>query len=220
MGKGEFIMTETTKGYYDIDTDLEAILTDGGMINELFYLKDLQQRKLFLKTDIDSFSVADVVKHIMQINKEDREIPAEERKPILLYLSSHGGSVDAGFELIDAIKMSKTPVYTINLGYWYSMGFFIGIAGDKRFATQNSTFLMHDGSSFVIDSSAKVQDRMDFQKRLGDRIKEYVISNSNVTSEEYDSKFRTEWYLFAPEAKEKGFIDYIIGEDCGIDEII
>lgn len=213
-------MKNTNKGYYDIDADLEAVLTDSGMINELFYLKDLQQRKLFLKTDIDSFSVADIVKHIMQFNKEDAGIPVENRRPILLYLSSHGGCVDAGFELIDAIQMSKTPVYTINLGYWYSMGFFIGIAGDKRYATRNATFLMHDGSSFVIDSGAKVQDRMDFQRRLGERIKEYVLKNSNVTSEEYDSKFRTEWYLFSPEAKEKGFIDFIIGEDCNIDEII
>ena len=213
-------MENTNKGYYDIDVDLEAVLTDSGMINELFYLKDLQQRKLFLKTDIDSFSVADIVKHIMQFNKEDAGIRAEHRRPILLYLSSHGGCVDAGFELVDAIQMSETPVYTINLGYWYSMGFFIGIAGHKRYATRNATFLMHDGSSFVIDSGAKVQDRMDFQRRLGERIKEYVLENSNVTSEEYDSKFRTEWYLFSQEAKEKGFIDFIIGEDCDINEIV
>ena len=41
-----------------------------------------------------------------------------------------------------------------------------------------------------------------------------------MTPEEYDSKFRVEWYMFADEAKEKGFTDYIIGVDCDIDEIV
>lgn len=79
---------------------------------------------------------------------------------------------------------------------------------------------MHDGSNFVYGSGAKVQDQMEFQKRVEKRIKDYVLSRSNVTSEEYDQKLRVEWYLFADEAKEKGFTDYIIGIDCDMDEMV
>lgn len=61
---------------------------------------------------------------------------------------------------------------------------------------------------------------MEFQKRVEKRIKDYVLSRSNVTSEEYDQKLRVEWYLFADEAKEKGFTDYIIGIDCDMDEMV
>lgn len=61
---------------------------------------------------------------------------------------------------------------------------------------------------------------MEFQKRVEKRIKDYVLSRSNVTSEEYDQKLRVEWYLFADEAKEKGFTDYIIGVDCDMDEMV
>ena len=39
-------------------------------------------------------------------------------------------------------------------------------------------------------------------------------------SEEYDSKLRVEWYLFADEAKEKGFCDHILGVDCELDDIV
>ena len=208
-------------GYYDIDFNFdEDTILKAGIIEEVFYIKDLQQRKLFLQVAIDQFAVGEITRHIMQFNAEDKGIAIEERKPILLYVTSNGGSVDAGFELIDVIKNSKTPVYTINLGYQYSMGFLIGLAGHKRFATKNAKFLMHDGSSFIYDSGAKVQDRMEFQKKVDDRIKEYVLENSKVSSCEYDSKLRVEWYLFADEAKEKGFVDYIIGEDCSIDEVI
>lgn len=208
------------KKYYDIDIDLEQLLSESSSIDELFYLKDLKERKLFLNRDINQASVASVAHSILQFNRDDKYIPPEKRTPILLYLVSNGGEVDSGFELIDIIQNSKTPVYTINLGYWYSMGFLIGIAGHKRYATANSKILMHDGSYFVYNSGAKAQDQMKFQRKVEERVKKYILSRSNIAEEEYDSKYSSEWYLYADEAKEKGFIDYIVGEDCDIDEIV
>lgn len=213
-------MQKNGKGYYDFDVEFDDILVEHGLIDEMFYLRDLNQRKLFLNADIDQFSVADAAKHIMQFNKEDKGIEVEKRTPIILYVTSNGGAVDAGFELIDIIQSSKTPVYTVNLGYQYSMGFLIGLAGHKRFSTKNAKFLMHDGSNFVYGSGTKVQDQMEFQRRVEARIKDYILSRSKLTSEEYDNKLRAEWYLFADEAKEKGFTDYIIGVDCEMDEMI
>ena len=61
---------------------------------------------------------------------------------------------------------------------------------------------------------------MRFQAKTDERIKQYVMSRSKITSDDYDKQFRSEWYLFADEAKEMGFVDYIIGEDCEIDEIV
>lgn len=213
-------MERNDKGYYDFQADFDDILVENGLIDEMFYLRDLKQRKLFLNADIDQFTVADAVKHIMQFNKEDVGIEVEKRAPIILYVTSNGGAVDAGFELIDIIQNSKTPVYTVNLGYQYSMGFLIGLAGHKRFATKNAKFLMHDGSNFVYGSGTKVQDQMEFQRRVESRVKDYILSRSRLTSDEYDNKLRVEWYLFADEAKEKGFTDYIIGVDCEIDDMI
>lgn len=206
--------------YYDIEVDLDAALLEAGMIDQVFYLKDLKQRKLFLNEDVTQFSVHELVKHILQINREDYGLLPDQRQPILLYITSNGGDVDAGFELIDAIRASKTPVYTVNLGFQYSMGFLIGIAGHKRFATKNAKFLMHDGSNFIYNSGAKAQDQMEFNKKVEERVKQFILGRSNLTSEEYDSKLRVEWYMFASEAKERGFVDFIIGDDCELDEII
>lgn len=205
-----------------ISIDPEDLFADNTslMIEDIFYLQDLKQRKLFLNDDIDQVVVSEIVRHIIQINKDDIDIEPSERKPILLYITSNGGNVDSGFELIDVIQSSKTPVYTINLGYQYSTGFLIGLAGVKRFATRNARFLMHDGSSFIYNSSAKVQDQMEFQRRVEENVKRYILDNSKLTSEKYDSKLRVEWYMFAEEAKENGFVDYILGIDCDMDEII
>lgn len=208
------------KSLYNIDIDLGEILEETSNVDDYFYIQDLKQRKLYLNTDIDQFAVAGVVRHILQINREDKELPVEQRTPIILYVVSNGGEVDSGFELIDVIAASKTPVYTVNLGYQFSMGFLIGLAGHKRFATKNAKFLMHDGSNFVYNSGAKAQDQMEFYRRAEERIRQYVIEHSRLTEEEYDNKLRVEWYLFADEAKEKGFVDAIIGVDCDINEII
>ena len=205
---------------FDIDDLASAILDKVDAVDEFFFLRDLKQRKLFLNGQIDLLSSTPIVKQIMQFNADDKNIPPENRKPILLYLTSEGGLVDIGFELIDIIRNSKTPVYTINLGYWYSMGLLVGLAGHKRFASANSKVLMHDGSTFVYNSGAKAQDQMRFQAKTDERIKQYVMSRSKITSDDYDKQFRSEWYLFADEAKEMGFVDYIIGEDCEIDEIV
>lgn len=211
---------ETKRGYYDIEAVFEDVLIENGMIDGLFYIRDLKQRKLFLNDDVSSYSVADIVKHIMQFNAEDKNTSIEKRTPILLYVTSNGGDVDAGFELIDVIQNSKTPVYTINLGYQYSMGFLIGLAGHKRYATKNAKFLHHDGTNVIVNSGTKVKDQMEFQDKVESRIKNYVIQRTKVTEQEYDTHLRQEWYLFADEAKERGMVDYIIGVDCDIDEVV
>ena len=35
---------------------------------------------------------------------------------------------------------------------------------------------------------------MEFNKKMESRIKDYILSRSNLTTEEYDSKYRIEWY--------------------------
>lgn len=159
--------------------------------------------------------------HILRFNYEDKGKEISERQPILLYCVSNGGSLVDGFGLIDVILNSKTPVYTINLAYQYSMGFLIGLAGSKRYATKNATYLLHDGQNFMFNSMAKIRDAAKFQEQQENKIKEYILSRSKVTSEEYEQKYRVEWYMYASEAKDKGFTDYIIGEEnCDIDDII
>lgn len=212
-------MTRIEKSFYDIEFDEATVLKNWG-VNEVFYLKNLKDRKLFLTCDIDECIIDDIVSHILQYNADDKGKSGEERKPILLYFSSNGGSVDPGFELIDVIRQSKTPVYTINLGYQYSMGFLIGLAGHKRYGSKTAKYLMHDGSNFIYNSGAKAQDQMEFNKRIEARVKEYVLDRTKITSEMYDAQMRKEWYMFSDEAKELGVTDYIIGEDCDLDEII
>ena len=181
-------------------------------MNRRFYLyrsiacvEDEDASNEFLSTS------AFIVKSILEINKEDEGIPAEERVPIIIYIDSPGGEITAGFSLVSAIELSKTPVYTVNVGQWSSMAFLIGITGHKRFSFPNSYFLLHDGSSFAFGTVNKVQDRMEFDRRFDEQIiKQHVLSHSKMTEVDYNAVLRVEYYLLPSEALEKGFIDEIV----------
>lgn len=191
-------------------------------LDDYFYLKEYSERKHYITDVIDSTSVEDACKAILQYNKEDAAagLDKDARKPVMIYLDTPGGEVTAGMKLIDIIQSSKTPVYIVNLGTCYSMGFLIYIVGHKRFASRNATFLMHDGSIEIGGSSSKTRDYIAFNDMLEERTKALVTSTTTISSELYDEKFRKEWYMFAQEAKELGIVDYIVGYDCEIEDIL
>ncbi len=190
-------------------------------MEDTFDIEDLEGRRLYINFVIDESVIESIVYQIMRFNREDKGKPVEERTPIKLFINSPGGDVCAGYGLIDAILTSKTPVYTINQAMCASMGFLIFIAGDKRYTMPHSEFLMHDGSTAGWDSTAKMKDRMDFELgELEQMTREYILSRTEITEDMYKEKYRVEWYFLPKLAKEIGVADYIIGEDCDIDEII
>ena len=70
------------------------------------------------------------------------------------------------------------------------MGLVISIAGHKRYCMPNAVFLMHDGSTGVIDSSAKARDRISFDcGDLADRLKKIILEKTNLTK-----NYRTNTY--------------------------
>lgn len=186
-----------------------------------FDLEDLDNRKLYLGSVIDGSSIDSVVYHILRYNRLDKGIPKEERKPIILYINSPGGNVSDGFGVIDAILTSETPVYTVNQALCASMGFLIFIAGHKRYSMPRAEFLLHDGSTFIFDSSGKAKDRIEFESvQLEGITKSLVIEQTKIESDLYDNKHRAEWWMLPKEAKELGVIDYIVGVDVSINEIV
>lgn len=197
----------------------DLLKSSPSFVEEYLYLKELQERKLYLNEEITIDSVDGIVRNILRYNKEDKGKTTEERRPIFLYISSDGGDVDSGLELIDVIESSKTPVYTVNLGYCYSMAFVTFLAGHKRFASRNAKFLLHDGNSVVSGSAGKAQDTMSFVKRLEKRLREYILSKTSITYKEYQKNFLREWYMFAEEAKSRRIVDFILGTDVDIDDI-
>jgi ATP-dependent protease ClpP protease subunit len=85
---------------------------------------------------------------------------------ITVYINSGGGSVGAGFAMMESMYKVKRdfgiPVDTVILGYAYSMGAIIAQAGDKRSMGFFSTMMLHGGTWAIVGEDQKIFT--DYQK--------------------------------------------------------
>jgi len=145
-------------------------------------------------------------------NKKDKDIPVEDREPIKIYIDSPGGFLTDSLTIIDAIKLSKTPIIGICTGCAYSGGFFIFISCDKRLAYPHASFLFHEGSAGNSGTSSQFQNYAAFYKKQLDQLKDIVLKNTTITEDEYrDIKKDDIWYD-VNEAIEKGIVDEVMEE--------
>lgn len=171
----------------------------------------LQERKIIINNVIDDSVVEKALMQVLKINNDDKHIPIEQRKPIVIYLNTPGGLVYIGMALCDAIRQSKTPVHIHALGYACSMGSLILACGHKRIAYENTVVMIHEGGISFEGNAGQAKDLMEFNKITEKRAKKIILDNTKITEEKYDSMTRKDWWMYADEALELGIIDEIIG---------
>lgn len=187
---------------------------------DAFMKQDLQNRILVLNESVTEAIVDEHTMCILRWNAEDKNIPPEKRKPIVLYINSKGGSSFDGQALIDVILASKTKVKTVCLGMAASMAYLIFLAGHERYAFPNSCLLMHEGAQEISNSASKTRDIMEFFDEVDERIKQYILDNTLIDSEFYDQVYKKELWMYADkQGKELGIVNKIIGQDCDLDEL-
>jgi ATP-dependent Clp protease protease subunit len=200
----------------------EGLILGGGVdkFYEEIIKNNFDDRKIVLNENVDASLLEDVILWILKWNKEDKDKSIEERKKIFIFVNSLGGDVFTGLNLCDVIEASKTPIVSVCMAYGYSMGGVIFTSAHERLMFKNSSLLIHDGSTALSGSAGKVKDLQSFYNKVDERIKNIIVSNSKITSEEYDSKIDRELYMLADECKEKGLCDKIIGIDTDLDYIL
>ena len=163
-------------------------------------------RNLLLSEDISASSVKSIIEQIILINNDD-DVKEEDykdwvRKPIKLFINSFGGSCYDGLALIDIIKQSKTPVYTISIGSSMSMGLWIYRAGHKRYVGEHATLMYHDVSMWVADKTEGIKQELNEMLRLSKMYCSEMIDTSMVKQETLDDYInrKAEWYIPAEEA--------------------
>lgn len=182
----------------------------------LTYYRNLEDRVIWIDYGVDE-TILEVSKLIMYFNKLDKDISAEERKPIKLLLYSYGGDGQACFSLLDVIALSKTPIYTINMGVAMSAGLLILLAGHQRFCLKHSTALAHSGSGGASGTYEQTEAQMKDYKRFVDTMRNYIIERTNIDTKTLNKYKTKEWYLYAEDQVKYGIVNKIIDD---IDEII
>ena len=199
------------------DVTIDDLLTQ--MLNNTDSLESLEDvsaiqdyiDRTMLLGDVDETS-AESIAHVIRFwNNADKNIPIKDRKPIKILIDSPGGSLVGGLMIADAIRMSKTPVYTINIGAAYSAALLVFIAGHRRFCYPSASFLFHEGSTGVLFMDAgKFRNYAAFYDQLILRMKNYFLTYTDMTEEFYNEKYKDDYWFFAEEAIDKGFCDEIL----------
>ena len=188
----------------------DTSIDDFGKTIDLF---NILNRSIYIEK-IDEETNFKILNFIKFWNKCDEEenIPIEKREPIKINIDTEGGYLTSAFSIIDAILLSKTPIWTINIGRAYSGGFLIFIVGSKRIAHPYSSFLFHEGSGTISGDANKVQNQADFYKKQREKIKEITLKYTSIPETIYEKYSNDHWYLFADEAIKFNIADKISTE--------
>lgn len=182
-------------------------LADPSLVN--FYT-DLEHRTYWLSDEINNYTF-DLVQYIIKWNREDKDIPVDERKPIRIIVDCPGGHLSVSETVSNVIKMSKTPVYGIAMGHVASGASVIYLSCHKKFALPNSVFVLHKGSCSGVSGTYDeiVAFARDYEKQMEVLINFY-IDNTKYTEEEIEENIQTDWYIRTEEALQKGIVDELV----------
>lgn len=178
---------------------------------ELTYWESRKNRIFYVDYEIDDdMALVELSKVIVNLNFSEKDIPAEELKPIYIFVHTYGGDVLQALYFCDLIRASRIPIYTVSMGATMSAGFYILISGQKRFAFEHSSILCHSGSLGVEGSQSEVDSFYKSNKKRLEDIKKYILTLTNIPEKDYNKNKNKDWYMTAEEALQYGVIDKII----------
>lgn len=180
----------------------------------LSYYQDEADRSFWINDEITD-NLLEFAKLIMKYNKEDVGKPIEDRKPIKIFISSPGGDLDSTLSFIGLIGLSKTPIWTINMGWAYSAAGLILMAGHKRFIMPNCSVLIHSGSGMLGGSFEQTTEQMKNYKALVDKMRDFILSKTKIDVKLFKKNQSKDWYINTEEALSLGIVDEIV-EDLDI----
>lgn len=181
-------------------------LPDDSLLN--FY-ENIEERIFWISDEINIYSL-NLIHYILKWNREDAEIPVEQRKPIKLLFFSPGGEIVVNYAIIDVIKLSKTPIIGINIGECASAAAYIFLSCHERYMLPHSYFLFHQGSGVLGGTYAEICAQMEDYAKQVTELADFMMKHTNYSEEEIEEKIVNEWYIRKDEAVEKGVCDRVI----------
>jgi len=173
------------------------------------YFKGIKNRTIIINDTISEATIECVCLPLMEMDNDD------SGKEINILLNTLGGQVHNGLFLCDLISKLKTKTTITVMAYAYSMGSLIIMAG---FNNPNitvkcypfSTALIHSGSTYLEGTTTQVKDYFKFSEKYETKIKEFILSHTKITEDQYEKMSRYEWYMTSEEMLEYGLVDEII----------
>jgi ATP-dependent Clp protease protease subunit len=202
------------------DTKKELNLRTMPEFYDLYITGDIEEQTLidFRKSVLEKTKEVDdiIVEHVailqaMGMEKEDAKLRVPDFN---IHINTYGGSVYAGLGICDIIEelAKQFNVKIFCSGYIMSMGIPIILSGTVRYAYKNTTFMIHEVSSFGWGKLTQIKEDVKETERLNIILKDIICKKSKVTKKEINEWYekKRDVFLSAEEAKDYGLIDEII----------
>lgn len=177
----------------------------------LTYYKDENDRVFWIEGEIND-GLFELSKMIIRCNKEDKDTPVEQRKPIKIFINSPGGDLDSTLAFIGLMNISKTPIWTVDACWAYSAAGLILMAGHKRYALPNTECLIHSGSGQLGGSYEQTTEQMKNYKYLVDKMRDFILSKTKIDQKLFKKNSQKDWYIYDDEMLNLGIVDEIIDD--------
>lgn len=191
--------------------ELLAMLKPTGMPDPVLYqyYRNLLNRKIVINEQIGDGLLETAILPFIEMDNDGTG------EPIEIIISTVGGEIYNGFNLVDQIEKAKSPVTIHIMAMAASMGFLIAMAGKnnpnvKTVCHPFSVGLLHSGSQYMSGSAHAVKDTFDFSQHYEEKIKEYILSHTKIDEQLYDKVERKEYWMDADEMVRLGIVDEII----------
>jgi ATP-dependent Clp endopeptidase proteolytic subunit ClpP len=134
-----------------------------------------------------------------------------DRDKLVLHIASPGGSVYAGYNIYNALKLSGKPIKTIIEGEAQSMATFIALAGSEIEICNPSVFMIHMPHSGVEGTAENFeQGASELRTIENDMIAAYA-AKTKLPPDQIREMMRKTTTLNATQAKQLGFADKVLG---------
>ena len=164
------------------------------------------KRIIHLNKEIDSKVAVEVIEQLLKLDS------IKEKKDIIMYINSPGGSVSDGMAIYDAMQMVKSDVITICIGRCASMASVLLSGGTKgkRYITPNSEVMIHEVSTFSMGKIGDVKVNVDHSNTLNERIIKLLANNTGKSKKQIREALKKDKWFNAEEAINYGVIDRIL----------
>jgi len=169
----------------------------------------LKDRIIFLSEDVNQTSASLIVAQLLFLESEDPD------KEISLYINSPGGSVTAGFSILDTMNYIKCPISTICVGMAASFGALLLTAGTKgrRFATPNAEIMIHQpliGGNGLTGQATDIKIYSDNLLKHKEKLNKILSECTGQPLETIARDTERDNFMTAEEALKYGLIDGIL----------
>jgi ATP-dependent Clp protease, protease subunit len=170
------------------------------------YSRLLDQRVVFLGTQIDDASANLVVAQLLHLESQDPD------RDIQLYINSPGGSVTAGFGIYDTMQYVAPDVATMCIGQAASMAAVLLAAGaaGKRSVLPNARVLLHQPHGGAEGQSTDIQIQAREMQFARDRSEEILAHHTGQPRERIAVDIERDFILRGDDAVAYGVVDQVI----------